>query len=442
MGSLQKEIEKIGTQIFSKVDAYSDSPLQRAFWMRHALSALIARPQTKNAVFSLIEQYPSIPSSGELQSKMATLLRTPVASEISPVLSWLISSSVHTPQGFIANNIFKFCTHEMAKVFIAGETVEDGTRALQRLRKHKRGATIDLLGEYAYTNEDCEGYVQRYLQAINNLVALKLSPVHPAERNPYCLSVKLSALCPRAKLSDTALAKAEMTKRFTPIVKHAVAQGVQLYVDAEDDTTNDAIYGTYFDIVLSELGKKLVAPGIVVQCNLKSAGERLRALADAAHLRGSPLAIRLVKGAYWEHEMVSAHEKGTSPPVWKTKEETDTCYEELSQWLLDRSSLLIPAFGSHNVRSLAMVIAYASSIKLTPEHYELQVLFGMAEPISNALTSLGFFVREYTPVGDLKNGIGYLVRRLLENSSNESFLKMLFLDNKEQAELLKAPAQS
>src|SRR5262249_2946817 len=146
-------------------------------------------------------------------------------------------------------------------------------------------------------------------------------------------------------------------------------------------------------------------------------------LADWARRRGAPVWVRLIKGAYWDYETVIAEQENWPVPVWERKWQTDTNYEKLSVFLLENSDALRPAFGSHNIRSLAHAMAAAQLLEMPDNSNEIQMLYGMADPFKEALVSLSRRVRVYTPYGQLLPGMAYLVRRLLENTANDSFLR-------------------
>ncbi len=138
--------------------------------------------------------------------------------------------------------------------------------------------------------------------------------------------------------------------------------------------------------------------------------------------RASPLVVRLVKGAYWDHEVVDARQRGWTPPVFEEKRDSDRNFEALTQRLLEAWPHVRPAIASHNLRSVAHAIAVNRELGRAEGDVELQVLRGLGDDLAAALAELGLRVRIYCPVGDMVAGMAYLVRRLLENTSNESFL--------------------
>jgi RHH-type proline utilization regulon transcriptional repressor/proline dehydrogenase/delta 1-pyrroline-5-carboxylate dehydrogenase len=181
--------------------------------------------------------------------------------------------------------------------------------------------------------------------------------------------------------------------------------------------------------------------GIVIQTYLKDAERDLADLAAWAKQRGRKVGVRLVKGAYWDYERVIAAQRGWSSPVFEHKWETDASYEKLTEFLMRHHDVLSPAIASHNVRSIAHAIAVARHVGMPLEALEFQLLHGMAEPIKRALVKMGCRVRIYLPSGHLIPGMGYLVRRILENTSNESFLRQSFIKHTAEEELLASPSE-
>ena len=149
-----------------------------------------------------------------------------------------------------------------------------------------------------------------------------------------------------------------------------------------------------------------------------------------------------MKGAYWDYETTLAGQRGWPVPVWAEKPESDANYEKLSLLLLQNADIASPAFASHNVRSCAHAIAQAERLGVDTRAYEFQALYGMADELKSALVASGHRVREYCPVGDLLPGMAYLVRRLLENTSNEGFLRAKDAGGASREILLRNPVEA
>ena len=149
--------------------------------------------------------------------------------------------------------------------------------------------------------------------------------------------------------------------------------------------------------------------------------------------------MRLVKGAYWDTETVHARAAGWPVPVYENKAETDANYERCVRLLHDHHGEVRAAFGTHNLRSLAYAVAYARTKGIPDTGFEVQMLYGMAEPMQAAVRRSGLRLRVYAPVGELVPGMAYLVRRLLENTSNESFVRHRYVEDRQLDDLLAPP---
>ncbi len=226
--------------------------------------------------------------------------------------------------------------------------------------------------------------------------------------------------------------------RLRPVLDCARSRGATVHLDTEHDEAKDLGYE-----LLRRMGGECpdVQLGCVVQAYRKDSFADLRDLVgwSATALR-VPLRIRLVKGAYWDQEEIVATAAGWESPVFARKAETDANFERCTRYLIDHAGEVRPAIASHNLRSLAHAIAYARRCELGHNALELQLLYGMAEPVHAALVRDGHRVRVYAPVGELLPGIAYLVRRLLENTSNESFVRHRFAEGQELDALIRAPS--
>ena len=181
------------------------------------------------------------------------------------------------------------------------------------------------------------------------------------------------------------------------------------------------------------------ACGLAMQAYLKDSETDLAGIIAWAREHHRRPTVRLVKGAYWDYETVIAQQRRWPAPVFENKAETDANFEKLSLTLLENDGTVDAAFGTHNVRSIAYVLAQANLLGLDHRSFEFQMLYGMADPIKAAVLQLGCRLREYCPVGDLLPGMAYLVRRLLENTSNEGFLANKFVKGASRDELLQPP---
>ncbi len=406
-------------------------------------------PEFKVNLFRLVDVLPTLSSPEAIADHVRQYLTDP-ANKIHPSLGWLIGFS-RSRLGTKATALaVKFGVAQMAKLFIAGHDPKSSLPTLRRLRQDGFSFTVDLLGEFCVCETEAFEYQHRYLDALETFGATiptwsegqPLIAGHPGESSPVCISVKLSALYSQTGVLNFERSVDTLSDRLTTIVRSAKRVGALVYVDAEDSGNNAIIYEAFKRVFGSAEFKDFPYPGIVIQAYARNAADRVEEMLSFARLRGAPIAIRLVKGAYWDFERVVSAQNHWEFPLWEKKRESDAWYEHLSRVLLDNHHLCLPAFGSHNIRSLSHACCYAESKGLSEKNLEIQVLYGMAEPIAHAFARRGYLTRMYVPLGELLPGMGYLVRRLLENTSNESFLRHTFFEHDAVLSLLQDPSPS
>jgi len=321
-------------------------------------------------------------------------------------------------------------TH-MAQRFIVGESTQSAAPVIGRFWQNNAATTIDLLGEATVSEAEADHYAQRCLDALSSLTAQAASwperPLLEADstgRLPRVnLSVKVSALTPQLRSSAPERGIAGARDRLRALLRAAQDAGAHLHVDMESFDTREAIQQLTLSLLAEPEFAAGPSAGLVLQAYLVDSPQHLTSLLDFArsHQRAEPLTVRLVKGAYWDHEVVESEQHGWSAPVFTDRASCDRNYEALTRTLIDHVGLVRPAIASHNLRSIAHAAAYADAAGRSQE-VEFQVLRGLGDDTQVALTDAGRRVRVYCPVGDLVAGMAYLVRRLLENTANDSFL--------------------
>jgi len=236
--------------------------------------------------------------------------------------------------------------------------------------------------------------------------------------------VKVSALTPLLRPEAPEVGREDAARRMRPLLLRAKALGAHLHIDMESVDTVEATLGLVFELLDEPELRTGSSAGVVIQAYLRESPEQLeQVLAWAAGTeREHPLVVRLVKGAYWDHEVVDARQHGWRPPVFEAKRDSDRNFEALTRRLVEAWPHARPAIASHNLRSVSHAVAVARELGREDRDVEFQVLRGLGDDLAAALADLGHRVRIYCPVGDLVAGMAYLVRRLLENTANESFL--------------------
>jgi proline dehydrogenase len=322
----------------------------------------------------------------------------------------------------------------MAHRFIVGEDPKAALGVLKDLWKDGVAATVDLLGEATVTQAEAQRYAERCADALDTVArAAEGWPARPQleadSSGPLAranLSVKVSALTPLLRPDAPERGKRDAADRLRPLLRRAAERGAHLHIDMESMDSRDAILELVLDLLAEDEFRAGPSAGLVLQGYLRDSPQTLDTILEWLNGPGGgrahPLTIRLVKGAYWDHELVQAAQHGWSTPVFERKADTDVNYEQLTRRLLDARGLIRPAIASHNLRSVAHAIAYNRLSGGEDSDIELQVLRGLGDQLQAAIAAQGLRVRTYCPVGDLVAGMAYLVRRLLENTSNDSFL--------------------
>jgi RHH-type proline utilization regulon transcriptional repressor/proline dehydrogenase/delta 1-pyrroline-5-carboxylate dehydrogenase len=320
----------------------------------------------------------------------------------------------------------------VAQRFIAGTTPAGALGLLGHLWKQGAAASLDLLGEATLTRAEAESYAARCAEALETLSEgasrwreqprLEADSMGPVPR--VNLSVKLTGLTPLMPPEAPDLSRDEAGPALRSLLRLARDLDAHLHIDMESFDTSETTLGLVLDLLAEEEFRDGPSAGLVVQAYLRDSPEELERVIQWARTQRlvRPLVVRLVKGAYWDQEVALAGRNGWTPPVFTSKAECDLNFERLTRALLDARPFLRAAIASHNVRSVAHAIAYNRALGASDRDLELQVLYGLGDDLRVALAKGGFRVRVYCPVGDLLEGMAYLVRRLLENTSNESFL--------------------
>jgi proline dehydrogenase len=393
--------------------------------------AIVGRdPKLRAALFQLVDVAPACRDAGELASHLDSFL-----SEV-PDGGLPVSVAGRAARGGASAKVTgKFAwtaINQMAHRFIVGETPDGAAKKLGRLWKQGSAVSVDLLGEATLTTGEGVEYAKRCGQALSIFAAasadwpadvlLESDSVGPIPRAN--LSVKVTALTPHTRAAAPDRGRRDAADHLRTLLRRAAVVGAHLHIDMESMDSREMILGLVLDVLAEEEFREGPSAGLVLQAYLRDSDEVLDEILawSEATPRRYPLTVRLVKGAYWDQERIDAVQHGWNPPVWSEKAESDRCFERLTRRLIDSFPKVRPAIASHNLRSLSHAIAYAQLCGLEQRDLELQVLRGLGDDLAEAIAREGYRGRVYCPVGDLVSGMAYLVRRLLENTSNDSFL--------------------
>jgi len=426
--TIEAETQRIGRELAAAFPSASRHPL-RAVDAR-AMELAASDRELKAALFRFVDVAPACNSLDDLARHLVGFLEE-VGDAPAPVSAAMRVAGTRAGRaalGAAAAGGVRLMAHR----FIVGETLSGARGVLRGLWDHGVASSVDLLGEATVTAAEADRYAERCIGALAELAKIVGAwPRRPVlERDgsgpiPRAnVSVKVSALTPLLRADAPELGREDARRRLAPLLARAAGAGAHIHIDMESLDSREAVLG----LVLELLGDPELAAGpstgIVLQAYLRDSGEQLDALLQTLERTGRrpPLVVRLVKGAYWDHELVQAQQHGWSAPVYESKAECDRNFEALTRRLLDARPAVRVAVASHNIRSVAHAIAYNRCTGGSDADLEVQVLRGLGDELQDALASLGLRVRTYCPVGNLVAGMAYLVRRLLENTSNDSFL--------------------
>ncbi len=307
----------------------------------------------------------------------------------------------------------------IANQYIVGDTIYNALDRTQSAITEGNSCSFDMLGESALQEKDAEKFIAAYHQAIN---AVGKNESYPEGAIKPSVSIKLSALFPRFEAQKGEVMLAAISARLTRLIEHAIELDVAITIDAEESDRTEATL-LIFERVLSDTAKSWGKLGIAVQAYSKKSLPILHWLEGLAEIHKTAIPIRLVKGAYWDTEIKLSQQRGEDTyTVFTHKAATDISYLCCAQFLLsDFNRWLIPAFATHNALTLSQLMHMHAG-----KRFEAQRLQGMGESLHQSLREeSNAYTRIYAPVGQHKELLPYLIRRLLENSANSSFVNQL-----------------
>ena len=470
---LENLTHRIGSEFFDTVERSRPTVLQSEWWNEWLMGQWMRDEWLKVQTFRLIDALPALHSYREIARHLREYLAPSESDGVSPaaahatsiragdapnaangtVLRNLISGAVNfsRPNGIWAACAARFARTaaiQMAHRFIAGQNPREAEHTIRTMRNQQLAFTIDVLGEAAVSESEAEQYHQTYLNLINELSR------HAADwgREPLTdlgdgvaipkvnVSVKLTSIYSKIDAIAASAVKSAVKERLRPLLRAGMAHGAHIHVDMEHYAVKDITLDICREVLCEREFRDYPHFGIVLQAYLKDGDRDVADTVQWVRERGTPIWVRLVKGAYWDTETVVAHQRHWPCPVWRQKWQSDACYERMTRVLLENHEHICGAFASHNIRSLSHALALRQTLDVPRHRFELQMLYGMGDPLKRACVRMGERCRVYTPYGEVLPGMAYFIRRLLENTSNESFLRHTAAPNAARAQLLKDPA--
>ncbi len=400
-------------------------------WDDKVLDWTMANPGLRVQMFRFIDTIPALQSKTEIANHFQQYMSTEEV-ELPNALKGILnfSDADSFPAQTAAATITK-AVETLAYKYIAGENINEVMKTIARLRKDGMTYSIDLLGEAVITETEAEDYLQRYIDLIEQLTQQAkgwkrqegIDLADGKELPQVQVSVKLTAFYSQFDPLNPVGSKEKVCDRLRILLRKAAELGAAIHFDMEQYRYKDLTLQILKELLMEEEFRSRTDLGITLQAYLRDSYQDLQGIIEWAKERGHPLTVRLVKGAYWDQETIKSEQNHWQQPVYNQKAATDINYERMTQLLLENHEYLYAAIGSHNVRSQALVCAIAETLDIPPRRFEMQVLYGMGDKLAQALVKRGHRVRVYSPYGKLLPGMAYLIRRLLENTANSSFIK-------------------
>jgi RHH-type proline utilization regulon transcriptional repressor/proline dehydrogenase/delta 1-pyrroline-5-carboxylate dehydrogenase len=426
--AVERDLREVGRQLAARFPPRTRHPVRALDAKAMELSSQYA--ELRAALFRFVDVTPACRSLDDLARHLAGYLEEVDAPPppLRAAMRMAESRAGRTALGAAAAAGVKHMAHR----FIVGDTPRAAVAELRSMWRDGMAASLDLLGEATVTADEADRYAARCTEALEELARAyeKVPDREQLEhdslgRLPRAnLSVKVSALTPLMRPEAPELGRDDAARRLRPLLHKARDLDVHLHIDMESVDALETTLELVFSLLDEAALRDGPSAGVVLQAYLRESPAHLDRILEWAQgsERTQPLVVRLVKGAYWDHEVVEARQHGWRPPVFEEKADCDRNFEQLTRRLLDARPLVRVAVGSHNLRSVSHAIAYNRAVGGEDRDLELQVLRGLGDDLGSALAASGLRVRAYCPVGELVAGMAYLVRRLLENTSNESFL--------------------
>jgi len=445
---LNAKIVARGKGFFSTISGEKPSLFNKGAWMGKVMDWSMQNEQFKIQMFRFVDAFPSLTTSKLLTDHLREYFGE--EKDMPPVLSTgaKMAGMLGSLGGAVLNKVISANIQEMARQFIVGENTKEAVKNMEKLRKDGFAAVVDVLGEATLSEEEAEVYVTTYLELLDalkdeqkgwkGLVGQGGDPNLDWGHAPKVnIAVKPTALFCLANPQDFEGSVEAILRQMRRICAKVVEMEGFLCIDMESYRFKDITLEVFRRLKMEY--QEYPHIGIVFQAYLKDTDKDLADMLAWVKAKNTQISIRLVKGAYWDYETVKAKQMGWPIPVWTIKAESDAAYERQSRMILENHQICHFACASHNIRTISSVMETAKELQVPESRYEFQVLYGMAEPVRKGILKVAGRIRLYCPYGDMVPGMGYLVRRLLENTANESFLRQSFAEDAQIERLLEDP---
>ncbi len=448
--ALERSAQENALRILRSARGSSDGMLSAAFWSDKLMAWSMRDPDFKVQLFHFVDCFPALRNSDSVYEHLVDFMSKPGLS-LPPGMDFGLKAG-GLAKGLVARTMSSQI-ESMAGKFIAGTDAKSALPTLRALWDRGLAFSVDLLGEACLSDSEAAAYRAKYADLLEHLpsavaawpanASLERDHLGPIPRTN--VSIKISSLFARTDPIDSEGSIRGLEEALLPLLESAARRGVFVNFDMEQQSLKDLT----LELFMRCCERVPFQAGIAMQAYLRSGESDAQRLIDWARRTRRVVTVRLVKGAYWDSQTILSEQQGWANPCWSFKRDTDACFERMAARFIEATPKSENsgggtrlALGSHNARSIGAALALVDRHGLPREAIELQMLHGMADALKGACIKEGLRVREYLPVGEMIPGMAYLVRRLLENTSNESWLRSGFADAADDSQLVATPHRS
>ena len=443
----EEDIMRIGKELFDSIKEPQKNLFSKKWWYGNLMQWTLSNPSFKTPLFRFVDVFPSLNKKKDIPFFLEEYLGGGIKKEFQ-VLPPVLSKSISFLSPMMLSAFISKQMKELARLFIIGEDLSSILPVLKQIRQKGSAFTLDLLGEATLSEAEANMYHKRYLQIIDQLhhqtkswkENSSIDRNEKKEEIPIVnISIKVSSLDSQVLTVAWGDSKVRLKNKLRPLFQKALDTNTFINIDMEQYEYKTLTLEVFKELISEPEFKNYPHFGIVIQAYLKESLSDLKSFISFLQTHPVPITVRLVKGAYWDYELIHARQHNWPCPVYLNKWESDANFEACTRLILQSYPYLKLAVGSHNIRSITYALSLVKKKALPKKAVEIQTLYGMADPIITCLIKKGWRVRQYCPIGMPIPGMAYLVRRLLENTSNESFLRSWQNKNQNVEDMLKPP---
>jgi len=448
--NFEDKIRETGLHLYQLAEGDKPSLFKKDFWTGKVMDWSMKNEAFKQEMFRFVDVFPYLTRPESVAKHVQEYFCRP-GQDFPKSMQWGLK--LVKPDSLAAGIAAKSITkniNSMGKQFITGSDLKESAPVMKKLRDQGVAWTVKILKEAVISKEDEEDFLIRQIELLDELDEIqKKWPALGGESGDLDWgftpksNISLMASClfsqyqTKACAFDYCVDRAK--ERLRPIYRKAMEINAYALLDIEHLPAREFTLEVFKSINEEVEFRDYPHKGIAYQAYFKDSVPLLKDLLAWSKKRKQNFGIRLVKGAFWDEEVVLANQYNYPVPVFTNKHDTDAGYEKCARLIMKNHRYTMLKCGSHNIRSVAYVMETAKELRVPEQRLEFQMLHGMAENLRSAWVKAGLHLRLYAPVGEIVPGMAYLVRRLLENTSNESFLRQSFADGASRKQMLKNP---